>query len=305
MKASHIFWGTLLVVLGVLGLLANFFEFSFQWSTAWKFWPLVLVLLGLSIIIKNKTGKLLISGLAGLVLALSIFASVSSGLNIFKGGLNFKFDDEPISNETSRFVEEFNDSIKSAAFNFSGGAGNFKLLTETDKLIDIAAESQGMDYSFIRDDYEDKTFLTLSMESKKFRFGKKNSFNKVEIALNPNPVWDINFDVGAASMKVDLSTLKVNSVDINMGAAALNLKLGEPVEETRLDIDAGASDIDISIPENVGCEIVSDGALSSTNFDGFSKIESGKYRTANFDESSKKIYIRIDSGVSAIDVRKY
>lgn len=305
MKASNIFWGTLLVVLGVLGLFANFFEFSFQWSTAWKFWPLVLVLVGLSIIIKNKTGKLIISGLAGLVLALSIFASVSSGLNFFKGGLNFNFDDGPITSETSRYTESFSESIKTAVFNFSAGAGNFKVLTTTDELVDISTEGFGIDYTLLRNDINDKSDLTFKMESKKFRFGKKGSFNKVEIALNPVPVWDINFDVGAASMKVDLSSLKVNSIDINMGAAALNLKLGEPVVETTLEIDAGASDIDIFIPEAVGCEIISDVALSSTNFEGFTKLKSGKYQTPNFDDSGKKIFIRIESGVSSIDVRRY
>jgi hypothetical protein len=305
MKASHIFWGTLFVILGVLGLLANFFDFTFQWSTAWKFWPLVLVLIGLSIIVKNKSGKMIISGLAGLVLAVSIFASISSGLNFFRGGLNFTFDDGPIVTETSRYTEEFNDTIKFASLNFSAGAGNFRLLTTTDELLDISTESHGVDYTLIRNDFDDKSDLTFKMESKKFRFGKKGSFNKVEIALNPEPVWDINFDVGAASMKVDLSPFKVKNIDINMGAAALNLKLGEPVDETKLDIAAGASDIDIFIPENAACEITSDVALSSTKYEGFTKFESGRYRTPNFDESSKKIFIRIESGVSSIDVRRY
>ena len=305
MKASHLFWGILFVVLGLLALLVNFFDFTFQWATAWKFWPLVLVLIGLSIIIKNKTGKLIIAGFAGLILALTIFASVSSGLNFFKGGLHFTFNDDPIETETSRFTEEYTDSISKAVFSFNAGAGNFKLLSSTDKLIDVVLESYGVDYSFVRNDIDSTSNLILDMKSRKFRFGDEGSFNKVEIGLNPIPIWDLNFEVGAASMKVDLSPFKVEKIEINMGAAALNIKLGEPVDETRLDIDAGASDIDIFIPENAGCEIPSDAALSSTNYEGFIKIEKSKYRTPNFDESVKKIFITIDSGVSSISVRKY
>lgn len=305
MKASHLFWGILFVALGLLALLVNFFDFTFQWSTAWKIWPLVLVLIGLSIIIKNKTGKLFIAGFAGLVLALTIFASVSSGLNFFRGGLHFSFNDDPIETETSHFTEEYTDSISKAVFSFNAGAGNFKLLSNTDKLIDIVLESYGIDYSFLRNDIDSISNLTLDMKSKKIRFGDKGSFNKVEIALNPKPVWDLYFDVGAASMKIDLSPFKVENIGINMGAAAMNLKLGELADETRLEIDAGASDIDIFIPEKVGCEIVSDVALSSTNYEGFIKVKSSQYRTPNFDESVKKIYISIDSGVSSISVRKY
>ncbi len=305
MKASHIFWGILFVTLGGLALFANLFDFNFEWSTAWKFWPLVLVLIGLAIIVKNKTGKLIISGFAGLVLALSIFASISSSLNFFKCGLNFSFDDDPITSETSRYTEEYSDSINTAFFYIEAGAGNFKILSTTDKLLDIKTESHGVDYTLIRNDYDSTSNLIFKMKSNKFRFGKKGSFNKVEIALNPNPIWDINFDIGAASIKVDLSPFKVKDIDINMGAASLNLKLGEPVDETNLTIDAGVSDINIFIPENVGCEIISDVALSSTNYEGFTKIKSSLYRTPDFDTTEKKIYINVESGVSSIDVRKY
>ena len=37
-----------------------------------------------------------------------------------------------------------------------------------------------------------------------FRFGKDYQ-NKVDISLNTKPVWDMNFDVGAASMDFDLT----------------------------------------------------------------------------------------------------
>lgn len=305
MKASHVFWGSLFVVLGTLGLFANLFSLSFEWSTAWKFWPLVLVFIGLSIIVKNKTGKMIISGMAGIILAFTIFATISSTFNFFKGGINFTFNDEPITSETARYTEPYQESIKYAEFTLDAGVGNFKLLAPTDSLIDISTESHGVDYTFIRNDTGNRTDLKFKMDSNKFRFHKKGSFNKVEVALNTKPIWNINFDVGAASIKVDLSEYKVNDININMGAAALNLKLGEPVNETKLNIEAGASDIDIFIPEMVGCEITSDVALSSTNYEGFTKLESSKYRTPDFEQSEKKIYMKIQSGVSSIDVRKY
>jgi hypothetical protein len=90
-----------------------------------------------------------------------------------------------------------------------------------------------------------------------------------------------------------------------MGAAALNVKFGDLSDVARLKIDAGASDMDILIPESVGCEINSDDALSSKNFKGFNKINHNIYRTDNFDKSTKKIFIEIDCGVSSIDVKKY
>jgi hypothetical protein len=63
--------------------------------------------------------------------------------------------------------------------------------------------------------------------------------------------------------------------------------------------------MDILIPDSVGCEIDSDDALSSKNYEGFKRISHNIYRTDNFDSSSKKIFIEIDCGVSSIDVKKY
>jgi hypothetical protein len=72
-----------------------------------------------------------------------------------------------------------------------------------------------------------------------------------------------------------------------------------------LIVDAGASDINVFIPETSGCKILIDGALSSKHFTDFEKIDSEIYQTANFDEAENKIFINIDCGVSSISVDRY
>lgn len=131
------------------------------------------------------------------------------------------------------------------------------------------------------------------------------SENAVELSLNPNPEWDLNFNVGAASLDLDLTPYKVSKVDIGMGAAALNIKFGNLADITRFKLNAGASDIDILIPDSVGCEINSDAALSSKNYEGFKKVDNNLYRSEDFEKYPKKIFIEIDCGVSSIDVKKY
>ncbi len=66
----------------------------------------------------------------------------------------------------------------------------------------------------------------------------------------------------------------------------LNLEILSDV--TRFKIEAGASDIDILIPDSVGCEINSDAALSSKNYEGFNKINKDIYRTENFNTAKKE-----------------
>ena len=306
MKTSNIFWGVFFITIGVLVLLGNLTDLNFTWNSAWKFWPMVLILIGVSILVKNQIGKGIVAGLAALVLALTIYASISATTNLIDNDFEINFGDEVAVFDTTYFSQEYSDSIKTATLNFSGGAGGFKMLTPTDKLLDFRTEGVRENFNLERNDLDSHSEINFEMKSNhSIKLGKNNYKNSVELSLNSNPEWDLNFDVGAASLDLDLTQYKVNNLDIDMGAAALNVKLGNLADVTRFKINAGASDIDILIPDSVGCEIKSDAALSSKNYEGFNKISKELYRSENFDKYSKKIYIDIDCGVSSIDVKKY
>ena len=122
------------------------------------------------------------------------------------------------------------------------------------------------------------------------------------MSLNPDALWDLNIDIGAASADLDLSKYKISKVDIEMGAASLKLKLGENVDESRVKISGGASSLHIIIPQNAGCEIETDVALSSKHFRGFNRLSGDHYITDNFSNASKKIYLDIKTGVSSITI---
>ncbi len=306
MKTSNIFWGVFFITIGGLVLLGNVTDLNFTWNSAWKFWPMVLILIGVSILVKNEIGKGIVAGLAALVLALTIYASISATTNLIDNDFEINFGDEVAVFDTTYFSQEYSDSIKTATLNFSGGAGGFKMLTPTDKLLDFRTEGVRENFILDRNDLDSHSEINFEMKSNhSIKLGKNNYKNNVELSLNSNPEWDLNFDVGAASLDLDLTQYKVNKLDIDMGAAALNLKFGDLADVTRFKLDAGASDIDILIPDSVGCEIKSDAALSSKNYEGFSKVSKDLYRSENFDKYSKKIYIDIDCGVSSIDVKKY
>ena len=305
MKTSHIFWGIFFIAIGGLVLLGNLTTLNFTWHSAWKFWPMVLVLIGVSILVKNQIGKGIVAGLAALVLALTIYASVSATTNLIDDDFEINFGDGVVNYDTSYFSQEYSDSIKTASLQFSAGVGGFKMVTPTDKLIDFRTEGVNNNYKLNRNDSGSHSDITFKMKDTHFKFGHNNYKNSVDMSLNSKPEWDLNFDVGAASLDLDLTPYIINNLDVEMGAAALNVKLGDLADLSRIKIAAGASDIDILIPQNVGCEINSEAALTSRNYEGFVKIKKNLYRTESFDSSQKRIYIEIDCGVSSIDVKKY
>jgi len=306
MKASHIFWGILFIGLGLLVLINNFTNIFMDWATIWKLWPLTIVLIGLSILIKHKYGKGIISGLAAVVLALAIFASFKTATHFFNDDININFGDGANHEYgTTEFSETYDSTITYATLNFDAGAGTFNITDESDNLIYAITEGHLNNYKLKRLDSDSSSIIDFDMGDKAiFRFGK-NYKNKVDISLNGKPTWDMNFNVGAASMDFDLTEFKTRKVDVDMGAASINIKLGSLYPETKLSVDAGASDINVFIPKESGCKILVDGALSSKRFNDFKKIDSDNYQTENFDEATNKIFIDIECGVSSISVDRY
>ncbi len=306
MKTSHIFWGTLFIVLGLLVLINNFTVIFMDWGTIWKLWPAAIVLLGISLLIKDKLGKGVVAGVAALIIAVSVFATFKTTTHFIHDDFTIVFDDlDDREFEVTKYEEAFDSSITKAFLEFDAGAGSFNVKDTTHQLIIMKTEGIKDNYKLKRFDSDSSSNIQFSMKHTKFRIGGKNYKNRVDISLNSNPVWDMEFDIGAASVKLDLTSFKINDLNIDMGAAALDLRLGDLNDETTVDIDAGASDMDLFVPESSGCQIKTDVALSSKNFHGFEKIKKNLYRSSNFEEAEKKIYIEIDCGVSSISVRRY
>jgi hypothetical protein len=117
-------------------------------------------------------------------------------------------------------------------------------------------------------------------------------------------VWDLNIDVGAADLEIDVRPFNVERIDIEGGASKITLKLGSKSKMTRVSVDAGASGIDIEIPYELACELRTHTVLSARDIDGFNKISSGLYQTPNFSDSVNQILIEINAAVSNLEVKR-
>jgi len=306
MKTSKIFWGTLFIGLGLLVLLNNFSPINFYWEDIWQFWPILLVLIGISMLVKNRFGKSALAGGAAILLALILFTSVKLTTNFIKGDFELVLNgDEDYNIVITEYREKFDTTIAKAKLYLEAGLGSFNIGDTTSELIFVKTDGIEKHYKLTRIDSDNVSKLKLKMKKTIFHLGKNKFRNRVEIALNEKPTWDINIDGGAAAMNLDLTKFKIENIYVGMGAASLKVKLGTLSEETRLSIEAGASSIDISVPKDVGCQVKTDDVLSSKNLYGFIKIKSDLYRTEGFNDAEKKIFIQIDCGVSSINVNRY
>lgn len=310
MKTSHIFWGIFFIALGGLILLNNFTNIYFDWETLVKLWPAVLILWGLSLFIKdNKFVKGFIVALLSVIIALTIYSSFNFIFDFvhYDDGRSFSgvVIDDDSDFDTTNYFEPFNLNVKESKLEFESGAGHFVINGTSEGLFSARTAGYKNNYLIDMNAYGDNADIDFYMKDKHFSFGHGKFINDVEMKLNTNPLWDLDFKMGAAGINLDLSPFKVDKVNIEMGASKLKIKLGDKSDNIRLHLEAGVSKIEIMIPESSGCEINSETVLSNKHFNGFNKISSGLFRTANFDSASNKIFLSFSTGVSSINVNRY
>jgi hypothetical protein len=297
MKTRQIFWGVFLISIGILIMFRNYLHLEF--GDIWQLWPLVIVMVGINIMIKNNTLKSVVAAVTAIILAVVLYASVTGIFGWFRHDTHFRFNHR--NYDVTEYSAPYYKEIKTAILNVDAGAGSFIINDSTDLLFSAAVQGKRSNYGLTVDSSNSGSDILFSMESGSFFLNK----NKVEFKLHPQPLWNLNFDFGAAAVDFDLSEYNIEDMDIDLGAASLKLKLGSKNPESRISIDAGFSSVNISVPEEAGCEIRVDASLSSRNFRDFYKYEDNIYRTDNFEDTDKKIILSINAAMSSINVTRH
>lgn len=76
MKAYIIFWGVLLISLGISLILNNFDLLSFDFSFVFKLWPIILIIWGLTFLKIGEILKKLLAGISAIFLTLLFIALI-------------------------------------------------------------------------------------------------------------------------------------------------------------------------------------------------------------------------------------
>lgn len=322
MKSKNLYIGILIVFAGVIALLSALNVFDFHWSIFWRLWPMILIIMGIAFLPINDYYKALF-----LVLALGVGCllyhqenkhyqgnAISRFFNNHFSGWNWDWDDDDENDNENenenedfdfeqRFSEPFHD-VEKASIDIDFGAGDLEIGKPCAELTMVNANSNFVKYSFRTEQGEDKTAIFVSGKGKARGINKRND-NDLEVALCQHPVWDVSIDMGAANANLDLSPYMVENINIDGGACDIDLKLGDHGCDTKVEINTGASNIDILVPQTVDCEIHVESAISDKDFLGFEKVEKGLWRTPNFGHAASHVVIDLSCAVSNISVDRY
>lgn len=319
MKLDRVIWGVLLLFIGGVLLLDNFDIIEFYWRNVWRFFPVFIIILGINILFNknnSQTGHIISLGVLVVTLGFLFVQGQQKPERLFSWSFNNEHhreynnddnDDEDSTVASAGFTQPFTagDENKTAVLNISGGGTSFELKENTDNLFDANVDRSKNKFLLSTTSEDSTNVVNFKMKDNKKGHWSVGEGNNVSMKLNDKPTWDIHVKVGAGEVDFDLSQHKVRRFTFDGGVAELEVKIGDQLPITDVDVKSGLTSTTVLIPEGSGCRITAKTGLSSRDFEGFTKVGDNTYETPNYNSATKKIFIRFDGGLTSFEVKKY
>ena len=294
--------GIILIVIGLIALLVTFFDVKIVWSELAKLWPVFIIIFGISILPFNKLFKSI------LVIAM-ILISFLLYYNGVKDDKDFAYEDirQEYDVDVQEFSEPYRNNIIGADVEINYGAGTLNLNAPVKELVKASNASNYIVQDFSVKYENDNADIVFDLAADNINVTGKDAISKncFNIALNDNPIYSFEINVGASTMNFDLTDYKVAELDVNGGACYMDIKLGDLYDFTDVSINTGVSDIKIGVPANSGCRVTCESVLTNKNFKGFDKKSTGIYETSNYSSASNIINIEFAGAVSDFEIYMY
>ncbi|MCL4560244.1 MAG: DUF5668 domain-containing protein [Chloroflexi bacterium] len=266
MRSGRLFWGALILLVGLLFLLQNL---GIVTGSIWGIiWPLVIILIGLQL-------------LFGRVLYRNRYESQQLSI--------------PLEGERQAAIE----------FQHGAGRLTVRAGSDPNLLLS-GVFNGGVQHSSRREGDRSRITLSSSAEiyfGFPWFFGPPPDLNW-DVTLNPSTPLDLEFKTGASKSELDLRQLKVQYLRLGTGASSTDITLPENAGITQVRVSAGAASIGIRIPDKVAGRIEAKGGIASIHIDTTRFSQSGNvYQSSDFETAANRADIFIEAGVGSIDIR--
>jgi hypothetical protein len=314
MKYKNLFWAILLIAIGLLFMLGNFGLIHFNWYSFWRLWPLILVFWGIAILPIKDLFKFVLL-IAAIAIAIIFFNRIDESRPWYFRFHNdfdkneFRFWDSEKDNDITynyrdqNLTVPFDSLAKKGILNLDAAAGNFTISDTTTDFLAFNKTGDVGNYELTSSDLNGVKSISLKMSEGRVRHNIKK--NSVKIKLNPQPAWNLELNIGAAELDLDLRGYKIDTALFSAGASSIDIRIGDKNPVTVIDFDAGASSITVKVPKASGCQVSSKSFMVSREFEGLEKTGENVYQSPGFANSTNKVFINVQTAISKIRIERY
>jgi hypothetical protein len=126
--------------------------------------------------------------------------------------------------------------------------------------------------------------------------------NEWDLRFNDEVPMDLRLDMGAGTSDLQLADLSLTGLDINLGASESTIDLsGDWARDLDVAIDAGAADITVRLPKEIGVRVEVEAGPTVVNAPGLTK-DGNVYTNAAYGVSDVTLQIDLQAGIGAINL---
>jgi hypothetical protein len=292
MSARRVIWGAIVLVLGILLLAANFgwIDWTFVLSL-WRLWPLILVLIGVGLLFRDRNQTL-----GAVIMLLIVLAGVGIAWLSYNG-LGWG------SVKTTDIVSPAVTGATSGRAEINIGASRLSIAGGDSASVSGTATSRRAPEVTFQQPVNGEFRFTVSQEWQNFAGFDTGRRESLDLRLPTGLPWTIAVHSGAADMDIDLSRVWLSAFELSTGASSLKLRVGPVVApNARVDISGGAASYELWLPRSLNISVRTQTGLTSLQFDpDFTK--SGDLWLWN--GGGTTVLVEVKSGVSSLRVHLY
>jgi len=294
-RGSYVF-GIVLIALGVLFLASNLIPRFDAWQWIWRYWPLLLIVLGIAKLwdhVRTRQNSGANSGgfVSGVLIAVVIIVV------LFAISLRHSGRANPILHYT-RDVDA--QGAQAVTANINMGAGQLTIHGGASHLLDASfnydQDSGQPTVNYVNSGTNGR--LDISQPSSAGpHFGRNE--NDWDLSFGTVPM-DMQIELGAGQTDLNLKGIELTHLRVNMGAGQLDLDLtGDRKQNLEANIQGGVGQATIHLPRNVGVEVRADGGIGSIDTVGLHR-QGDEYVNDAFGKSAVTIHMNVEGGVGEI-----
>lgn len=287
----------ILIGLGIAFLLNNMGIFPVNWLALVRFWPVLLILVGLDVLLGRHSliGRLVMAAL-GIAIVIGVIY-LASGETVLSDPVTRRIS-EPLGE-----AEELEVTLKLGALaaNISGlpdsnmaVSGEYTTDRQVELIVDYDAGDETGKLEIYQEDTQNDIF---------FLPGGGNFSGELTLGLTDDIPVKLDVDAGAGDLDIDLTGMNLTDVELNLGAGQVMLKLPEQ-GNFDVSIGGGVGDIQVTVPDSLEARIDIDSAIVGRTIDDrFEKLDDdGLWQSPGYDGANNRAKIEIDAAVGNIVV---
>ncbi|MGH9573377.1 MAG: toast rack family protein [Candidatus Acidiferrales bacterium] len=306
MRRHRSFLGpVILICIGVFFLVANLVPSFDPWLILVRYWPVILIVIGLGKVWdyyasrrdggaaaggSNAAGVLIAVILLILLLGLGVWRT--GRRNIVRGSEQHNTKSVDLQGATAVTA---NLNFPAGQLNIDGGSGH---LVDADfsYVGNSANAGPQMDYNV----NSGRGQLNVSENNDEVRFGTHD--DRWDLHFNNNVPLDLTLQMGAGESNLHLADINLSHLEVHMGAGQMLLDLTGPRKQSlSADIHGGVGQARIRVPKDVGVRAHATGGIGSVNTHGFTK-QGDDYVNASYGKTPTSIDLSVEGGIGEIDL---